>query len=393
MATAIPVLQNTDEVISQWLRGQPRGPLVFSTTESGDSFHRCEQSWLWGSMNGFGLERPLPGAALSLGSLFHYTMADWGELYKAWEERTSSLHATNASGKKMVLSSRDAAIQREEADRLRPDPIAIFEAHYQSFRASVFERYAELNSSEMDQFEYDESYEETVGEMGRAMVANYWRRWGSPYPDGCTLIAPEQTIVMPVPKVRPRQRQLYIEATLDQLLADEEGNVLIRDFKTFNDKPSDYELEANDQFMTYHWICRTEFPQYKIAGVIYDGVWKRKEITSRMRKTEEDLQFRYYCLYSDEKIDNHAKIVPFRLAAMAQKLRERRLFGPNALDKSRGWATCPGCSFNDPCQQLLDGDYGDWDDEAEAIALSDYRRRVASPAWRIPLPKLAEMAS
>jgi hypothetical protein len=341
-------------------------PVIFSTTESGDSWLRCDTAAYYGSLNGLGLEKPVPGEALSLGSLFHYTMADWGALYAKTQDVLPGGRALPA-----------------------PDPLAIFEAHFGAFKTDVYARYGAYNGSEMDDDEWEQRYEEPVGEMGRAIVTNYHRRWGTPYPEDCTLIAPEQTIIVPVPKVLKRQRQLYIEGTLDQLLADQNGEVLVRDFKTFNAKPTDYELEANDQFMTYAWMVTQEFPQYSVAGVVYDGVWKRTAITSRMRdKTEDDLQHRVFLYYNEDKLANHARILPYRLFSIYRKLNARRRLGPDALDRHRSWATCPGCSFNDPCQQLLDGDFGEWNDEAEQEALSEYRHRQKSPAWRVPLPDL-----
>lgn len=355
----------------------PQKPLIFSTTEIGDSWQRCEQSAYFGSLNGLGIERPLPGHALALGSLIHYTFADWGALY--------------------------AGITRTEwrnADRTpltSVDPVAIFNAHFDAFQVDVRARYEAWHHAPMDDSEW-QAYEDEVGELGEAMISNYYTYYGSPFPDGCTLLAPEQTIVIPIPKVHPRQRQLYLEGTLDQLLLDEEGMLFPRDFKTYETAPSDYELEANDQFMTYTHMAGVQWPDYQVGGFAYDGLWKRKAITSRMRRSdgssrdESDLFKREYLLYSDEKIANHAAILPYRAAKIAALLRKRKRYGPHALDKHRSWATCPGCSFNDACQQLLDGDYGEWDEEAEQEALTAYVKRVKSPAWRVPLPELAAAA-
>lgn len=352
-------------------------PLIFSTTEIGDSWQRCEQSAFWGSLNGLGIERPLPGHALALGSLIHYTFADWGALY--------------------------AGITRTEwrnADRTpltSVDPVSIFNAHFDAFQVDVRARYEAWHHAPMDDSEW-QAYEDEVGELGEAMISNYFTYYGSPFPDGCTLLAPEQTIVIPIPKVYPRQRQLYLEGTLDQLLLDEEGMLFPRDFKTYETAPSDYELEANDQFMTYTYMAGVQWPDYQVGGFAYDGLWKRKAITARMRRSdgsprdESDLFKREYLLYSDEKIANHAAILPYRAAKIAALLRKRKRYGPHALDKHRSWATCPGCSFNDACQQLLDGDYGEWDEEAEQEALTAYVKRVKSPAWRVPLPELAAAA-
>lgn len=357
-------------------------PLIFSTTEMGDSFQRCEQSWYWGSLNGLGLERPLPSSALALGSLIHYTMADWGALYERHRrgDQDIALGMTNLITLKVPKD---------------PDPTAIFEAHFANFKANTYQRYEVWRGAEMDDEEWD-SYENEVGELGRAMIANYQLVYGSPFPEDCTLLSPELTIVRPLRKIRTNQRQLYIEGTLDQLLLDAEGMLFPRDFKTYNDAPSDYELEANDQFMTYCHLAAEEFPGYQVGGFAYDGFWKRTGITSRMRRKDgsprdmSDLFKREYQMYSPEKLANHAAILPFRAEKMAATLRRRQRYGPMALDKHRGWSTCPGCSFNDICQQLLDGDFGEeWDEEAENQALVDYIKRVKTPAWRSPLLEIA----
>lgn len=358
-----------------------REPWVFSTTETN---YDCEQRAYWSLHMGLGLERPKPSVNLSLGSLVHYTFADWGALYERWRR----LQTTTVPP--YTLPKYSEAIDWLPLES-EPDPCAIFERHFAAFKADTYARYETFYGSEMDDSEWDD-YEENVGEMGRALVANYVRRYGTPYPDGCTLLAPEQTIVLPVPKLRPRQRQLYIEGTLDQLLLDDNGMLLINDFKTFNSKPTDYELEGNDQFMTYHWLVQEEWgDRYQVAGVVYDGLWKRLGITNRMKSKEEsDLQYRYYALYSQEKIANHAARLPYRLDRLAELLRRRVRSGPAALFARRGWATCPGCQFNEACEHLLEGDYGDWDDEAEAQALDGYLARRKGAAWRVPLIDLAK---
>lgn len=362
-------------------------PLIFSTTEIGDSWQRCEQSAYWGSLNGLGLERPLPSAALALGSLVHYTMADWGALYAAGDNPTSF----------------EAVWKGELAIPTFPspghvDPTRIFETHFANFKANTYERYEAWRGAPMDDEEWD-PYENEVGEMGRALIANYQLVYGSPFPEDCILLSPELTIVRPLPKIHTHQRQLYIEGTLDQLLLDAEGMLFPRDFKTYNDAPSDYELEANDQFMTYCWLAQEEFTGHQVGGFAYDGFWKRTGITSRMRRKDgsprdmTDLFKREYLMYSPEKLANHAEILPYRAEKIAGILRRRARFGPMALDKHRAWSTCPGCSFNDVCQQLLDGDFGEiWDEEAETQALVDYVKRSKTPAWRTPLTEVAAAA-
>lgn len=359
---------------------QGRKPVIFSVTELGDSMQRCEQSWLWSSLNGFGLERPQPSTALALGSLVHYTMADWSALYAAHKQQAVTWG--EFPGLDLIVGAP------------APDPVAIFNRHYKQFEQTTKERYATWRGSPMDDSEW-QVYEDEVGGLGEAMIANYQRYYGSPYPDDCTLLSPELTIVVPLPKIQPRQRQFYLEGTIDMFLLDADGYLFPWDHKTYNDHPSPYELTTNDQFTTYCWIAQEEFPNYPVGGFGYNGFWKRTEITNRMRRKDgssrdqSDLFHQEYLMYSEEQIANQGQIMAFRAQKAYQLLQRRRRFGPHAIDKSKWYPTCPGCSFNDICKSLMDGDFGEWNDEAEEEALGEYVRRVKTPAWRVPLTELA----
>jgi hypothetical protein len=363
---------------------QKRGaPVIFSVTELGDSLQRCESSWIWGSLNGFALERPQPSTALALGSLVHYTMADWGALYAA--HRQQNVQWGEFPGLNLIIGAP------------KPDPIAIFNRHFKQFEATTRARYAVWRGAEMDDSEW-QVYEDEVGELGEAMIGNYQQYYGTPYPEDCTLLRPELTLVVPLPKIQPRQRQFYLEGTMDLLLLDSDGYLFPWDHKTYNDHPNEYELKTNDQFMSYCWMADQEFPDYIVGGFMYNGWWKRKEITSRMRRKDgtsrdtSDLFHQDYLLYSDEQIQNQGQLMAFRAVKAWNLLQRRVRFGPAAIDKSRWYPTCPGCSFNDICKNLNDGDFGDWDDDAEEEALGEYVRRIKTPAWRVPLTELAVAA-
>lgn len=361
-----------------------RAPTIFSVTELGDSLQRCETSWLRGSLNGFGLERPNPSTALALGSLVHYTMADWGTLYGAYQGQLSKAVLKKALGGNVQVPP-------------KPDPIEIFNRHFAQFKATTYERYQEWRGAPMDDSEW-QVYEDEVGDLGEAMITNYVRYYGTPYPDDCTLLAPELTIVRPLPKVTPRQRQFFLEGTLDLLLLDSDGYLFPWDHKTYNDHPSDYELKNNDQFESYCWLAGEEFPDHIVGGFCYNGWWKRKEITNRMRRKDgssrdmSDLFHQEYLLYSEEQVEARGQIMAFRALKAWNLLLRYQRYGPLAIDKSQWYPTCPGCSFNEVCKNLFDGDFGDWDEEAEAEALADYVRRVKTPAWRVPLTELAVAA-
>lgn len=384
-------MQQKDTITVPLALLQGRKPVIFSVTELGDSMQRCEQSWLWGSLNGFGLERPQPSTALALGSLIHYTMADWSALHAAFYQPKGTI---------VLPTGGDWEVLRDPSyiAGKKPDPIAIFNRHYKQFEQTTKERYATWRGSPMDDSEW-QVYEDEVGELGEAMVANYQRYYGTPYPDDCTLLSPELTIVVPLPKIQPRQRQFYLEGTIDMFLLDADGYLFPWDHKTYNDHPSPYELKSNDQFTSYCWITQEEFPDYIIGGFGYNGFWKRTEITSRMRRKDgssrdqSDLFHQEYLMYSEEQVANQGQTMAFRAVKAWNLLQRRRRFGPHAIDKSRWYPTCPGCSFNDICSSLFDGDFGEWNDAAEQEALGEYVRRERTPAWRIPLTELANAAS
>lgn len=370
---------------------QGRKPIIFSVTELGDSLQRCETSWLRGSLNGFGLERPNPSIALALGSLIHYTMADWAVLFAAANGDIKPGQFQNPF-LKPILDLEDSINSSGLIDQ-RIDPVSIFNRHFAQFKATTYERYEAWRGAEMSDVEWH-VYEDEVGELGEAMITNYQRYYGTPYPQDCTLLSPELTIVRPLPKMFPRQRQFYLEGTLDLLLLDADGYLFPWDHKTYNDHPSEYDLKNNDQFETYCWLAGEEFPSYIVGGFCYNGWWKRKEITNRMRRKDgssrdmSDLFHQEYLMYSEEQVAARGQIMAFRAQKAYQLMRRYQQYGPLAIDKSQWFPTCPGCSFNDVCKSLFDGDFGDWDAEAEADALADYVRRVKTPAWRVPVKEL-----
>src|SRR5689334_4717609 len=146
-----------------------RGPLVFSTTETN---YGCEQSAYWSLQEGLGLENPKPAIATSLGSLVHATFADWGALYAAHHLPVGT--AIFESGGDMRITKKE-----EWAQSYEPDPTKIFERHFESFKVNTYKRYEARTGSEMDDEEW-EPYEKEVGDLGQAMVSNYYLHYGTP---------------------------------------------------------------------------------------------------------------------------------------------------------------------------------------------------------------------
>lgn len=335
---------------------------TFSTTDRG-TFKTCREQWDHVSLSRQGLERPLPAAALLLGSLVHYTQADWLQDPKL-------------------------------------NPTVRFMEHFEVARQDIYERYARKYNAPMDDDEFEDRYGEPVGELGRQMIAAYEELYQHPVPSGFTLIAAEQTATIEVPGTEhctvPSHRWLPVnhfcapnvrrkpcvvehhklEGTFDALIADARGRIFIVDHKTYAKQPSQTELALNDQFLAYTWLGRNL--GFDVAGVFYNGLWKRTwdqllDKSGKPRKssrgdtyTREDLFFRTMIPHPPEEVDAFG-------ARLATELNE---MGNNpAIYINRNWYSCPQCSIQDLCLAKTRGE--EWE-----YLLDEFSHREKTPAWR-----------
>jgi hypothetical protein len=209
------------------------------------------------------------------------------------------------------------------------------------------------------------------------MVRNYHNQWGSPLPDGFTMVAPEQTCVIPIPGTKhvcptcwyddgkakfntlvdPNDPSKpcptckgegfewhYLEGTLDGLIADQYSRVYVLERKTYGQRPKLEVLNMQDQFLAYLWILRT-LGLGEVGGLAYDGAWKRKE--PPRGSALNDLFLRIRLNRSPRELDNFQ----VQLAAQVNEMASNP-----AIYVNRRWDGCWDCDFVEPCVAMMRGD-------------------------------------
>lgn len=300
---------------------------TFSTTDRG-TFKTCREQWNYVSLSRQGMAHSMPAKALLLGSLIHYTLADW-------------------------LSG----VTLDPADR--------FTEHFDIARLDILAKYAQTHGgAEMDAEEFEQSYGEPVGDLGAAMIRNYVDYYKQPLPSGYTLVAVEQPMTIDVPGTHsPTGEPHKLEATFDALIADPKGRILIVDHKTYERKPSQNELALNDQFLAYTWMGN-QLNFGEVIGVQYNGLWKRSEPPKG--RTRDDLFFRTMLPHARDEIENFGQRLAVELNEMGNN---------PAIYLNRAWYSCPQCPVQDICLAKTRGEEYDY-------LLEEFGLRERTPAWR-----------
>lgn len=249
--------------------------MIISVTERG-TFKRCRQQWDYSSKNRQNITPLASPVALSFGTLAH-------KVHEQWLDNLESV------GDEVPLLV--AKVGAEE-------------------RAELTKRYVERIGVGPDDVEFGSFMEQYF--LAQEMFTNYVQKWGTPLPEGLTLIATEQTIVVPIPGTEhqhlvdtatcnPEQCALVpspfgarwlhlLEGTLDVLCRDGQGRLWIIDHKTFANHPKLISLQMNDQFTGYIWLGQ-QAQLGEIAGVIVDGMWKRERFDKRGKDRTLDRLF------------------------------------------------------------------------------------------------------
>lgn len=374
--------------------------MIASVTERG-TFKTCRWMWDKQSLSRQGMEHPLPAKALLLGSLIHYTLADWISWYG--EQQAKGLDQAGAF-----------------------DPISCFMGHFQNVEKEIRRRYEKRVGLPMDDDEFEKMYGPEVRDLGRTMIDNYVDYYETPIPKGYTVVGVEQTVTMDVPgtehctcsapcscfpcsSVVERYGTCHnacgawfketgelcpcmetaechkIEATFDAAVADPKGRILIVDHKTYEKKPYKPELDMNDQFLAYTWIAN-KLGLGPVIGVLYNGLWKRtwedlmkpptkKEPDRKEPRnkndgtpyTRDDLFFRTFILHNREELDEFSERLPVELNEMGR---------PDVpIYMNRAWYSCMNCSVRQLCYGTSRGE----DVESE---WAEFVPRERTPAWR-----------
>jgi PD-(D/E)XK nuclease superfamily len=206
-----------------------------------------------------------------------------------------------------------------------------------------------------------------IFELGLAMMTNYQEHHGSPVPKRMRFCSPEQEVVVPIPGTEyacpdcmngvgtgrsfvctgcngTGLAQHYLRGTLDGLLQDNQDRLYVLEHKTFGRRPNADVLDTQDQFLAYLWIIR-ELGIGKVAGVAYDGLWKRAK--PPRGSSMEDLFIRTILHRSQAEMDEFGE----NLAKEANEMA-----GNPPIYTNRVWQGCYDCSYEKLCRAMSRGE-------------------------------------
>lgn len=304
--------------------------MIVSVTEV-ESFKRCRRQWDFASFNRRGLTPIVqPKAYLDLGSMIHQSLAYW--------------------------------TQKPDSD-LRVVFMRVANAHLEQTKATRLRVTGVLPSDE----ELNPLMDAIV--LGTAMMTNYQEYYGAPLPDNLSFCSPEQEILIPIPNTQHAcpdcinapglysfqcktcdgkgVQHHYLKARLDALAQDTSGNIYVIERKTYESRPNMALLEVTDQFIGYVWAAQQLQLGY-VAGVAYDGMWKRAQPPQRPKKLEmADLFCRTMIRPSQAMVDEYGHELAATVFDMANE---------PYIYKNRVWMGCWECSFESLCRAVSEQD-------------------------------------
>lgn len=333
--------------------------MIISTTEI-QGYDRCRRMWSLTSFNGQSLTRAIHRVALEAGTLWHAVQADW--------------------------------MSHPELD-----PCDIFEARYVELITLAKESYRKRNGMMPMAAEMEPIIE--AGVMVKAMVKNYRDFYGKPLPDGFRCVSPEQTAVVPIPHSEESCRKCNgygnlpgtplpcdecngtglvshsLECTFDAVLADDQDQLFVLERKTYGARPKELSLYHNFQFKTYTWAL-TQLQMGHVAGLLYDGAWKRDQPPRpRAGKTYDlsDLFLRTPILFNPYELQELEQVLAIKARRMYESMHNMQ---ETMLDYNRRWESCYDCSVEDLCTAITR------DEDFDYIKRKYFTIRERTPAFR-----------
>lgn len=295
-------------------------------------YKRCRRRWLFGSRNRMALTPIVPATALSLGTYVHAALAAWRD---------------DPSINPKVAFVQAAATARVEA-------IA-------TYREQVG---AGISDSEIVRLD-------DAILMGAFMVENYQKHWGAPLPPEFRTISQEQRIAVPIPGTEHTEEWLwdntlgvcvkhtyaeprlhYLEGRLDGIIQDRRNRLYVLDSKTYNMRPKEYDLKTSDQFISYTWILKQLDMGYPVAGVAYDGLWKRAAVPKTVdgrKGVLADLFLRMPIEFAPEELEDFESELRLEALEMASN---PAIYKNRSSDGSCHW----GCGFDPLCLAVSRGE-------------------------------------
>jgi PD-(D/E)XK nuclease superfamily len=326
--------------------------MIISVTERG-SYKRCRRQWMINSRNRWGMTRIVAPSPLALGTLIHSTLGIWLDMYKA----DTPLPSGGLADLFLQYANKTIADARQTYERQTGMP--------------------------MSDGELAPLYESVL--QGRCMMDNYQARWGQPIPDGFEIISTEQRCVVPIPGTEHRKeivwvpdvapagvpfawrakvmryrkpRLHYLEGKLDAIIREKRsGRLYVLEHKSYGQRPREDVLFSNDQFLAYHWLLLVVaglmgLDVTKVAGVAYDGLWKRAsppKVVDGHPGTLMDLFCRRLITRP------HQELVEFE-DMLASEVLEMANDPPIYLNRTADGSCFWGCSDNQLCLAMSRGE-------------------------------------
>jgi PD-(D/E)XK nuclease superfamily len=336
--------------------------MIVSTTELG-TYKRCRRQWMINSRNRWGLTRIVSSNPLALGTLVHETLDVWLQMHRAYEAGDSTMLLPPGGLSTLFMQAADMAIKEARV---------------------TYERQV---GTAMSDSELAPLYETVT--QGRCMMDNYQARWGQPVPKGFEIIATEQRCIVPVPGTEHTSEWVWeveytddglfkdahavlreysdvrlhmLEGKLDAILRETKtGRLFVVDHKTYGQRPREDVLFANEQFLSYHYILlqmahEMGFDASQVAGVAYDGLWKRATPPKTVdgHKGElADLFSRRLITRPFQELREFQTMVAAQITEMASN---PPVYHNRTSDGSCFWA----CSDNQLCLMMSRGEDWEW---------------------------------
>lgn len=262
--------------------------MIVSVTER-PVYKRCRRQWLVNSRNRWGMTKIVAPTPLALGTLVHDTLGIWLDMHKQYQ----------TTGDKDFLLPKGGLAQ-------------LFIQYADKTINEAKDVYRQQVGAPMDESELAPLMQSVT--MGHAMMLNYQERWQQPVPQGFEIWATEMHCAVPIPGTEHTEEWLweyaadpaespdmqyvpgtgwivhkqydtpqlhFLQGRLDGILRETRtGRFFVLEHKTYGQRPREDVLFANDQFLAYHWMLLQiasdlGLDPAMVAGVAYDGLWKR----------------------------------------------------------------------------------------------------------------------
>src|SRR5262245_40573735 len=333
--------------------------MIVSPTEIG-TYKRCRRQWLVNSRNRWSMTRIVPPNALALGTLIHDTLGLWLVMHK----NNEALPASGLPG--------------------------LFVAHANDAINTANATYERQVGAIMSDSELAPLYESVL--QGQCMMTNYQARWRQPIPAGFEIVATEMRAQVEIPGTEHTSEYVWeavaaddgaegaahytpglgwavkhtyndvrlhrLEGRLDGVLRElRSGRLYVLEHKTYGQRPREEVLFSNAQFLTYHWMLlqlveSMGFSRTDVAGVAYDGLWKRAsppKVVDGHKGTLQDLFCRRLITRPVQEMIEFEDLLRLEVTEMANN---PPIYHNRTADGSCFW----GCNDNQLCLAMSRGE-------------------------------------